>query len=93
MTTEPKVGRFLDAEEAELIETFEDGAAPLLGALTGERKAEIEAMARATISDERTKISLRVPKRDLTRLKSRALQVGVPYQTLINALIRRYVSG
>ncbi len=49
-------------------------------------------MARATMTDERAKISLRVPKRDLTRLKSRALQEGIPYQTLINALIHRYVS-
>jgi hypothetical protein len=40
----------------------------------------------------RAKISLRVPKRDLVRLKSRALQEGIPYQTLINALIHRYVS-
>ena len=46
-------------------------------------------MARAAMTDERTKISLRVPKRDLARLKSRALQEGIPYQTLINALIHR----
>ena len=49
-------------------------------------------MARAAMTDERAKISLRVPKRDLARLKSRALQEGIPYQTLINALIHRYVS-
>jgi predicted DNA binding CopG/RHH family protein len=45
------------------------------------------------LSEERAKISLRVPKRDLVQLKSRALQEGVPYQTLINSLSRRYVSG
>jgi predicted DNA binding CopG/RHH family protein len=49
-------------------------------------------MARATMADERAKISLRIPKRDLIRLKLRALQEGIPYQTLINALIHRYVS-
>ena len=49
-------------------------------------------MARATIVDEGAKISLRIPKRDLTHLKSRALQEGIPYQTLINAVIHRYVS-
>jgi predicted DNA binding CopG/RHH family protein len=49
-------------------------------------------MARATMAGERAKISLRVPKRGLTRLKSRALQEGIPYQSLINALIHRYVS-
>ncbi len=49
-------------------------------------------MARATMNEERAKISLRIPRRDLTLLKSRALQDGIPYQTLINALIRRFVN-
>jgi predicted DNA binding CopG/RHH family protein len=43
-------------------------------------------------SGERAKISLRIPRQDLARLKSRALQEGIPHQTLINALIHRYVS-
>jgi predicted DNA binding CopG/RHH family protein len=55
------------------------------------RRREMEAMACAAMTDERAKISLRIPKRDLVRLKSRALQEGIPYQTLINALIHRYV--
>lgn len=49
------------------------------------------AAARATINDERFKVSLRIPKSDLTRLKSRALQEGIPYQTLINSIIHKYV--
>ncbi len=75
-----------------MIEAFETGDAPLKSGLTETRKREIEAMARAATTDERAKISLRIPKRDLVRLKSRALQEGILYQTLINALIHRYVS-
>ena len=71
---------------------FETSGAPFKSRLTPARKREIESMARAAMTDERAKISLRVPRRDLTRLKSRALQEGIPYQTLINALIHRYVS-
>ena len=92
MTKTPEVGRYLDADERAMIEAFETGDAPLKGGLTEKRKREIEALARATMADERAKISLRIPKRDLVRLKSRALQEGIPYQTLINALIHRYVS-
>ena len=92
MKKAPEVGRYLDAEEKALIEAFETGDAPLKNGLTEKRKREIEAMARAAMTDERAKISLRIPKRDLVRLKSRALQEGIPYQTLINALIHRYVS-
>ncbi len=92
MINEPEVGRFFDPEEAEMMQTFERDPSPLLGELTPERRREIEAMARATTSDEPAKISLRVLKRDLVKLKSRALQEGIPYQTLINALIHRHVS-
>ena len=92
MTKTPEIGKFLDAEEQALIQSFETSGGPLKSRLTPARKREIESMARAAMTDERAKISLRVPRRDLTRLKSRALQEGIPYQTLINALIHRYVS-
>ncbi len=92
MTTTPKIDKYLDAEEQALVQSFETSGAPLKNVLNPRRKREIEVMARGAMTDERAKISLRVPKRDLTRLKSRALQEGIPYQTLINALIHRYVS-
>jgi predicted DNA binding CopG/RHH family protein len=92
MKKTPEIGRYLDDEEKALVQALETGDAPVKSGLTPKRKREIEAMARATVTDERAKISLRVPKRDLPRLKSRVLQEGIPYQTLINALIHRYVS-
>jgi predicted DNA binding CopG/RHH family protein len=92
MKKTPEIGRYLDDEEKALVQAFETSGAPVKSGLTPQRKREIEAMARATMTDERAKISLRVPKRDLIRLKSRALQEGIPYQALINALIHRYVS-
>jgi predicted DNA binding CopG/RHH family protein len=92
MKKTPEIGRYLDDEEKALVQAFATSDAPVKSGITSQRKREIEAMARATMTDERAKISLRVPKRDLTRLKSRALQEGIPYQTLINALIHRYVS-
>ena len=93
MTKIPRVYTYLDAEEKDLIEAFENSDAPVASLLTPRRRREIEAMARATINDARAKISLRVPQGDLTRLKSRAMQEGVPYQTLINSLIHKYVAG
>jgi predicted DNA binding CopG/RHH family protein len=92
MKKTPEIGRHLDLEEKAFADAFETGGAPLKSRLKPERESEIEAMARVTMAGERAKISLRVPKRDLTRLKSRALQEGIPYQSLINALIHRYVS-
>ena len=81
-----------NAEEREFIADLEASPNALVNDLTPKRKREIEVMARATINDERFKVSLRVPRGDLTRLKSKALQEGIPYQTLINSLIHKYVS-
>ncbi|WP_426227270.1 CopG family antitoxin [Pararhizobium sp. DWP3-4] len=93
MSKRPEIGVYLDDEEASLIEALENGATPLGSVLTAERRAELEAMARTTFSEDREKISLRVPRSDLARLKSRALQEGIPYQTLINSIIHKYVSS
>ena len=92
MKKTPEITRYLDPEEEAVARALEIGDTPLKSGLTPGRKDELEAMARATIAGERAKISLRIPKQDLARLKSRALQEGVPYQALINALIHRYVS-
>jgi predicted DNA binding CopG/RHH family protein len=93
MSTKPEIGIYLDDEEASLIEALENSRSPLKSGLTPARRAELEATARVTFSDDREKISLRVSKTDLARLKSRALQEGIPYQTLINSIIHKYVSG
>lgn len=37
------------------------------------------------------KISLRISKKDLHELKTKSMQKGIPYQTMINSLIRKYL--
>ena len=80
------------AGEDAFFEAFERGDVPFRSTLTPERRKQVEQMARAAMNDEREKISLRIPRNDLVRLKSRAMQEGIPYQTLINALIHKYVN-
>lgn len=93
MSKKPEIGAYLDDEEASLIEALESNVSPLKGGLSSARRDELEAIAKATFSEDREKISLRVSRADLARLKSRALQEGIPYQTLINSIIHKYVSG
>jgi predicted DNA binding CopG/RHH family protein len=92
MSKKPKIGAYIDDEEAGLIEALENDKALPASVLTADRRKELEAMARTAFSEDREKISLRVSKGDLARLKSRALQEGIPYQTLINSIIHKYVS-
>ncbi|MFZ2102963.1 MAG: CopG family antitoxin [Oricola sp.] len=89
--TKETLRREVESEDT-FFETFERGDIPFRSTLAPKRRAEIEAMARAAMNDQREKISLRIPRSDLVRLKSRAMQEGIPYQTLINSLIHKYVS-
>jgi predicted DNA binding CopG/RHH family protein len=50
------------------------------------------ATPRDPLNDRRVQISLRFFKRGLWRLKARKLKGGMPYQTLINSILRKAVS-
>ena len=52
-----------------------------------------KSLADEHISGAREKISLNVPKRNLSRIKARALEQGMPYQTLINSVLQQWLSG
>ncbi len=92
MNPEPKIGFYIDDEERELVETLEASDAKFKSHLTPARKKQLEAIARATMNGEREKITLRISRADLSRLKSKALQEGMPYQTLINSILHKAVS-
>ena len=41
---------------------------------------------------QRKVINLRIPKQDYFAIKAKAVQLGLPYQALINSIIHRYVN-
>jgi predicted DNA binding CopG/RHH family protein len=93
MNKEPKIGAYIDDDERELVEAIEsDNYEFGESQLTSERIAELQQAARNTLNEQRQKISLRVPRTDLSRLKAKAMRDGVPYQTVINSLIHKHVS-
>ncbi len=55
-------------------------------------KARLMKAADNTLKKLRN-INLRVSERDLVKLKSKAEETGIPYQTLVRSLIRQYTSG
>ena len=55
------------------------------------RKAQLEAGARHTLDKRRKRISIMVRESDLAKLKAKAAELGMPYQTLINSVLHRYV--
>lgn len=87
--------RPFDDEERETMDALnaalEGGAS--VSRLTDKRRAEIEASARVTMNPPKAQITTRLAKRDLSRLKARALELGMPYQTLLASIVHQYVEG
>ncbi len=81
----------LDAEEQEILEAFERGS------LKSEPKAEQEIRearqaARNTFNKSR-RVNLRLTERDFLHAHIRALEEGLPYQTLLSSVIHKYLTG
>lgn len=93
MNNEPKIGAYIDDEERELVEAIESDDYEFgESQLTPARLAVLQDAARNTLNEQRQKISIRVPRTDLSRLKAKAMREGVPYQTVINSLIHKHVA-
>jgi predicted DNA binding CopG/RHH family protein len=80
----------LDAYEAEILRAFEKG--DLKSVATSEELARIRAAARATAVKDR-RVNIRLTSGDLADIQVRALEEGMPYQTLIASVLHKYVTG
>lgn len=92
MSRKQEIADLADDEERELRQSLENDEDGWVSVMTPERKAELMAAARNTLNDERTKITIRVSKYNLAKLKARALREGIPYQTLINSILHKAVN-
>jgi predicted DNA binding CopG/RHH family protein len=79
-----------DAYEAELLAAYDKGA--LKSVATKAELARIKAAARATAIKDR-RVNIRLSSADLQDLQAKALEEGLPYQTLIASVLHKYVSG
>lgn len=80
----------LDKYEEEVLEAYESGK--LAPVATKEELERMREAARATaIQDQR--IDIRLSASDLRELQAKALQEGMPYQTLIGSILHKYLTG
>lgn len=80
----------LDAEEQQQLDDFEHDA--MLSVATPSLLEGLRESARATgLKDQR--INIRLSRGDLQAIRTRALQAGIPYQTLISSILHQFVSG
>lgn len=79
-----------DNYEDEVLSAYDRGE--LRSVATREELARFRAAARATgIKDRR--VNIRLSSGDLRDIQVRALQEGIPYQTLIASVLHKYVTG
>ena len=81
----------LDKEEKELLKSYEDGEWKSVS----NKKREVGRLqdyATATFKKDR-RINIRISSKDLNSLQKRALEEGIPYQTLVSSILHKYVSG
>lgn len=57
-----------------------------------EQKEQYKAYARATFRKDK-RVNIRIASKDLIDLQKRAIQEGLPYQTLIASVLHKYASG
>jgi predicted DNA binding CopG/RHH family protein len=77
----------LDEEERALYEAVENGEfIPV--ANQEEEKVKAMAAARATLNKTRN-INIRLSERDLYKLKAKAIEEGIPYQTLAASILHK----
>ena len=81
----------LDKEERELLDSYERGEWKSVKNL----KEEIEkhrGYARQTLKKDK-RVNIRISSMVLDELQTRAVEDGMPYQTLISSILHRFVTG
>lgn len=79
-----------DAYELEILSAFEEGK--LKSVATKDELAKFKAAARATAIKDR-RVNIRLSSGDLSDIQAKALEEGIPYQTLIASVLHKYVTG
>ena len=81
----------LDEEERELMESIErDEWVPVKDFKTEQQKA-VQAVRNTLKKDKR--INLRLSQRDYHQIQIKAIEEGMPYQTLIASIVHKYLNG
>ena len=78
-------------EDLALINSLEQGVWQSVDNLAQMKKALMQAAVETALKD--TRINIRMVKRDVSAIKTIAMEQGIPYQTLIASVLHKYASG
>jgi len=89
--TSKKAFKPLDQEEKDLMESIERDEWQSVKNIDSEKEKAIAA-ARNTLKKEK-RINLRLTQKDYHQIQIKAIEEGMPYQTLISSLVHKYLNG
>jgi predicted DNA binding CopG/RHH family protein len=83
--------KYLDKEEQKLMESLEsDGWKPSKNLENW--KTHLSKTATDTLAKDQ-RMNIRITKNDLDGIKLKAMEEGLPYQTLVASIIHKYITG
>lgn len=85
-----KKEKYLDKDEMELAKALE--TEEWVSDLTKKEKKRFEEYARNSLTKQK-RINIRMSERDLKKIQAKAIEEGIPYQSLISMLIHKYNEG
>ena len=80
-----------DKEEKNILEQYEKGDVKIRKP-SGKESAKIQAAAKNTFRKNK-RITIRLYEHDYKGIQKKAMEMGIPYQTLISGMIHQYVEG
>jgi predicted DNA binding CopG/RHH family protein len=83
----------LDNEEQTLSESFEAGEWQTVSLTAEEKQSYVSAAQRTLKTLEKRQISIKLNPADISVVKAKAQETGIPYQNIIGALIHNYAIG
>jgi predicted DNA binding CopG/RHH family protein len=89
--TSKKAFKPIDQEEKDLMESIERDEWQTIKNIDQEREKAIAA-ARNTLKKDK-RINLRLSQKDYHQIQVKAIEEGIPYQTLISSLVHKYLNG
>ena len=81
----------LTKEEKDILQSVERGAWRSVRGVKDQIQ-QYQGYARATVRKDK-RVNIRISEKDLVRFQKKAMQEGLPYQTLISSVLHKYING
>lgn len=81
--------KYLDKEEKDIIESFNKNE---WKSTKNKKKKEYAEAAKQSLAKNK-RINIRLTEQDFYAIQTKAIEEGIPYQTLISSIIHKYNNG